>query len=257
MSYSVEITPLMKRIHKVLFSNFAGMPSCISKHGQNALVEVPKSKVEEVVLCFKGYFRDVVDIRKAYLMIDDLHDFILVKPLISESPIMNCNGYLIPTIEKSLVDLVSDKEYAGTNDSIIRKEFQKAFDTNPINISRMMRYASRKGEKEQLQQRLSGINESRVEMFNAIREYLSIQPIERVWVFGSYSRMEEDENSDLDLLFTPLYPSDFSLMDHASLKLGLEELIHKEVDLVAEGSLLPFAEKTSNSDKYLIYERAS
>ena len=35
----------------------------------------------------------------------------------------------------------------------------------------------------------------------------------------------------------------------------LEKLIHRRVDLVEEGCLLPCAEETANLDKILIYER--
>ena len=34
-----------------------------------------------------------------------------------------------------------------------------------------------------------------------------------------------------------------------------EQLLNQKVDLVEEGSLLPFAQETANNDKILIYER--
>ena len=36
----------------------------------------------------------------------------------------------------------------------------------------------------------------------------------------------------------------------------LEELLGRNVDLVSEGTLLPFAQETAERDKVLIYERA-
>ena len=33
-----------------------------------------------------------------------------------------------------------------------------------------------------------------------IRAYFKTQPIEKAWLFGSYSRGEENENSDIDIL---------------------------------------------------------
>ena len=42
-----------------------------------------------------------------------------------------------------------------------------------------------------------------------------------------------------------------------SCDLTLEAAIGKDVDLVQEGSLLPFAAKTADEDKILIYERAN
>ena len=40
-------------------------------------------------------------------------------------------------------------------------------------------------------------------------------------------------------------------------KIRLSEIIGFDVDLITEGILLPFAERTANNDKILIYERAS
>ena len=41
-----------------------------------------------------------------------------------------------------------------------------------------------------------------------------------------------------------------------AMNIELEQLLHRPVDLVIEGDLLPFAEKTANRDKVLVYARA-
>lgn len=90
---------------------------------------------------------------------------------------------------------------------------------------------------------------------NIIKDYFSTQPIDKAWIFGSYSRGEEKENSDIDILVK--YDEDgVSLLTHARILNQLEKLLGKSVDLVEDGYLLPFAEKTANKDKQLIYERA-
>jgi predicted nucleotidyltransferase len=48
-----------------------------------------------------------------------------------------------------------------------------------------------------------------------------------------------------------------SLLRHIGIALGLEDLLGKKVDLITEGTLLPFAKETADKDKVLIYERAS
>ena len=48
-----------------------------------------------------------------------------------------------------------------------------------------------------------------------------------------------------------------SLLKHIGIALGLEDLLGKKVDLITEGTLLPFAKETAEKDKVLIYERAS
>ena len=48
-----------------------------------------------------------------------------------------------------------------------------------------------------------------------------------------------------------------SLIGHATMMLDLEDLLKRKVDLVKEGTLLPFAIETVNRDKLLIYEKSA
>ena len=50
-----------------------------------------------------------------------------------------------------------------------------------------------------------------------------------------------------------LTPSDRT---YDQMKQELQDLLHREVDLVESDELLPFAQESANRDKYLIYERA-
>ena len=49
----------------------------------------------------------------------------------------------------------------------------------------------------------------------------------------------------------------FSLFTLGGMYMDLKELLGREVDLVPEGSLLPFAQETAEQDKKLIYERVA
>ena len=93
------------------------------------------------------------------------------------------------------------------------------------------------------------------EMIPKIQAYLATQPIEKAWLFGSCSRGEETPNSDVDLLVRYKRNDNFSLMTIAKIMVNLGDIIKKPVDLVEEGRLLPFAQKSANRDKLLIYER--
>ena len=88
-----------------------------------------------------------------------------------------------------------------------------------------------------------------------IREYFKTQPVEKGWVFGSFSRGEEHEGSDVDILIS-LVPGTRLGLKFFAMNLELEQLLNRPVDLVIEGDLLPFAEKTVNHDKVLVYARA-
>ena len=46
-----------------------------------------------------------------------------------------------------------------------------------------------------------------------IKSYFKFKPILKVFLFGSYSRNEETENSDIDLLIEPDYTKKIDLFD--------------------------------------------
>lgn len=91
---------------------------------------------------------------------------------------------------------------------------------------------------------------------NTIADYFRTQPVVKAWVFSSVARGEDTPHSDVDLLV--IYDKDgVSLLKHASMIVDLEELLGRRVDIVEEGTLLPFAVESANRDKKLIYERAN
>ena len=97
------------------------------------------------------------------------------------------------------------------------------------------------------------------QLVQTIQAYFATQPVLRAWLFGSYARGEQTPDSDVDILvvFDQENGKRVSLLKHIGIALGLEDLIGKKVDLVTEGTLLPFAQETVEKDKVLIYERAS
>ena len=91
-------------------------------------------------------------------------------------------------------------------------------------------------------------------MQKAIADYFSTQPIQKAWLFGSFARGEETPQSDVDLLVE--YDGDgVSLLKHAMMIVDLEKLLDRPVDMVEDGTLLPYAIESVNRDKKLIYER--
>lgn len=90
-----------------------------------------------------------------------------------------------------------------------------------------------------------------------IAKYFATQPVTKAWLFGSYSRGEQREDSDIDILVSYDKNARISLMTISRIACGLEDVLGKKVDLVEDGHLKPFAEESVNNDKKLIYERAS
>ena len=256
MEYKTIISPKMQAVADMLTESFVGMNHCITDTKRNLIVEVPKGMCEKVRITLKQRFQDVALIKNAYPMMEDLHDFILVKPLISEAPIYDENGIKVPVLEKILVDHEADKEYSALGDDDIQKEFQRAFEIYPVNNSRLLRYAGRKGKKEEILERLGNIDQDRVAMVRAIQDFFRKVPVERAWLFGSFSRMEEKPDSDIDILVDLDTSIPMGLLQYAGMIGSLESLLGRKVDLVASGSVKPFAQESINRDKVLIYERA-
>lgn len=65
--------------------------------------------------------------------------------------------------------------------------------------------------------------------------------VSRSAIFGSYARGENTENSDIDILVD--LPPDKSLLDFIDLKIKLEEMLGKKVDLVEYSTIKPRLKK--------------
>ena len=89
-----------------------------------------------------------------------------------------------------------------------------------------------------------------------IADYFKTLPVLKAYLFGSFSRGEETESSDIDILIV------LDDSQHVGLKFfgmyeDLKDLLGRKVDLVTERSLAPFARESVDRDKILIYERAA
>ena len=80
-------------------------------------------------------------------------------------------------------------------------------------------------------------------MIKKIAEYFKTQPVLKAWLFGSYSRGEERPDSDVDILFVPDMSQKFSLLTLGGMYMDLKDILNREVDLIPEDSLLPFAKE--------------
>ncbi|MCQ2291739.1 MAG: nucleotidyltransferase domain-containing protein [Bacteroidales bacterium] len=94
-------------------------------------------------------------------------------------------------------------------------------------------------------------------MIPVIRQYFQEKPVKRVFLFGSYSRGEEDDKSDIDLLVTYDDSNNLSLLTICRMINELSDKLGHPVDMVEEGRLKPFAVSSVEKDKILIYERGN
>jgi len=79
--------------------------------------------------------------------------------------------------------------------------------------------------------------------------------ISSAWIFGSVSRGEAHENSDIDVMIE-LFPNiKFSMMDMLELQFQLSQYFDRKVDVVEKGFIKDVAEKNVEQDFKLIIKK--
>ena len=93
-------------------------------------------------------------------------------------------------------------------------------------------------------------------MTDLIADYFKTKPVLKAWLFGSYSRGEESPDSDVDILVVLDHSQPIGL-EFFGMYEDLKDLLERNVDLVTERSLAPFARESVERDRKLIYERTA
>ena len=205
------------------------------------------NKMAEVVYLWGPYELNK-DVQK---IADTLDGFIFVAPMVSEAPLQVLDGISVSSLEKELVDKIC----SGAEQSKLIRTFQSKVEVFSVNYNRLRRYASRRGVQKELEVILAALDTQRIHLISDIQRYLESTRVTRAWLFGSFARGEENETSDIDLLVDYDKSGGLSLLTIVRYKLDMEQLIGREVDLVENGYLKPFAVASAEQDKYLIYER--
>jgi len=87
-----------------------------------------------------------------------------------------------------------------------------------------------------------------------IQNYLVGKPVIKAYLFGSQIRGEATPDSDVDLLVELDYTQKIGLL-FIQMKIDLEELLGKKVDLVSTNGLSKYIKPIIDKEKQLIYAR--
>lgn len=87
-----------------------------------------------------------------------------------------------------------------------------------------------------------------------VRSYFSGKPVLRAYVFGSYSRDEADNSSDIDILVDLDYSKHIGL-GFVTMQAELQKKLHKKIDLISSKAVSKYIAPFIEKDKVLIYER--
>jgi hypothetical protein len=77
---------------------------------------------------------------------------IIVRTLISEAPLQVLEGFNTPSIEKILVDAADDVEFDFLQGAEITYFYRNVAERHNINKSKLMRYATRRGRRQEVEQ---------------------------------------------------------------------------------------------------------
>ena len=90
-----------------------------------------------------------------------------------------------------------------------------------------------------------------------IQKYFTGMPVKKAYLFGSYARKEATRRSDIDIM-VELDRSARIGLGFVQMKLDLEDLLRRKVDLVTVDGISKYVKPYVEKDKILIYEiRAS
>lgn len=87
-----------------------------------------------------------------------------------------------------------------------------------------------------------------------IGDYFRDKPVVRAFLFGSFSRKDASDKSDVDILVELDYSRHIGL-GFVNMKFDLEDRLHKKIDLVSTNAVSRYILPFINNDKKLIYER--
>ena len=91
-------------------------------------------------------------------------------------------------------------------------------------------------------------------MVSLLRDYFKGQPVLRAYLFGSYARASQNEQSDIDILVELDLQVPIGI-EYVQMYLDLKALTGKEIDLVTDQSLSKYVKPAVDQEKQLIYER--
>ena len=98
------------------------------------------------------------------------------------------------------------------------------------------------------------VNNISEETINKIRKFFADKPVIKAYIFGSYARNEQDDNSDIDIL-VELDNAKKVGLEFIDMKLNLEDILGIKVDMVSAGGISKHIKPYIDKDKKLIYEK--
>lgn len=168
--YSATLSDTQKKLYVDIHSQFPLINICVYGGAEisamqhhvspnNAIyVEVDKDATESVFHWIvdqgvKAYHRPSENLMTEYVNLSE--ECVIVKSLVTESPLLKVGGIQVPTLEKLLVDINKDPDfyYLQGGESFYIMDYAKTM--YQLNEPRMLRYASRRGIRKEMTELLN------------------------------------------------------------------------------------------------------
>lgn len=164
-SFIPVIEPKIQQLNSKILSQFPFISYCLwdtemikpfRQHvpgSKFTLLDVEKDVLESIFVFMKEFYSNIY-LTPDKEMIDQYiitnKDSVIIRQLISESPIRNIQHVHTVTIEKMIVDIYSDVEFEYLKGSELLTIIKNIFDRYTVNKSKLLRYANRKGQQKRI-----------------------------------------------------------------------------------------------------------
>jgi hypothetical protein len=121
------------------------------------VIETEKDAANSVFNILTGFSKNVFldpdkEIFSRY--IGNYDEVIIVKPLISEAPLVEVENIIVPSIEKLLIDCFIDVDLFAAQQDELDNIYQSVFRKYHVNINKGYRYARRRGQLADFQKKI-------------------------------------------------------------------------------------------------------
>jgi len=175
-----DISSKMKSVYKKLKKEFPYLKICIwhtsvlnefmvhQPFRFYLIIEVEKDATQSVFFFLKEikypvFIQPTSDILEKYL--PNEKEAMIIKSLVTEAPIQNVKGVNTISLEKMLVDIFCDDVvFSAQQGAEMRSIFNEALNKYSLNLSKMLRYADRRGKKEILKKYLTSTTNLRQQL---------------------------------------------------------------------------------------------
>lgn len=118
------------------------------------IIELEKDVTESVFYKLKDQGKQVFiepNAETFELYIHNSDDVIILKHLVSEAPVIETKNIVIPSLEKLLVDMITDTNLYAAQQGELDFIYQSAFGKFEINQGKMKRYAQRRNREKEVE----------------------------------------------------------------------------------------------------------